>query len=151
MAGCALGLALLTSAGADDAALSTLPSPRLTPGGGPILYSPSITDPASLLSDDAAANAEAAAMAGIPGYCGDRFYAALGGGVASDACARFLAPGAAGVAARAEAAASAKVEAAEAPAAARAVAADPAAAEAMERAGGGEPWHRGFGAGGEEG
>ena len=152
------GLVLLTAAGGEEggALASSLPAPRQSPGGGAPLYSRSVTDPASLFSDDAAAASEAAAQAGIPGYCGDRLYAAIGGGVASDACARFLAPGAPGAAARAEAAAGAAALAAAEGASSSAVAsgsvaADPDAAEAMEAAGGGEPWHRGgLGGGGEE-
>ena len=41
---------------------------------------------ADLFEDDELANAEAAAMNGIPGYCSDRYYKAIAG---EDKCRKF--------------------------------------------------------------
>lgn len=51
---------------------------QVTPAG--ILYSSQVKDLSSLASDDAAAELEAAAQGGRPGYCGDRYFRAFAGG-----------------------------------------------------------------------
>ena len=78
--------ALLTTAihaGADPdgvygrGAASVRPSQVLPDG---VLYSKGVKSMATLLEDDEAATAEAAAMKGQPGYCGDRYYKAFASG-----------------------------------------------------------------------
>lgn len=51
---------------------------QVTPTG--ILYSSKVKDLSDLINDDAAAEAEAAAQGGVPGYCGDRYFKAFAGG-----------------------------------------------------------------------
>jgi hypothetical protein len=51
---------------------------QVTPAG--IIYSKSVKDLSSLLEDDEAAATEQAAMGGMPGYCGDRYWKAFAGG-----------------------------------------------------------------------
>lgn len=51
---------------------------QVTPTG--ILYSSRVKDMADLAADDEAAELEAAAQGGIPGYCGDRYFKAFAGG-----------------------------------------------------------------------
>lgn len=51
-----------------------------------IIFSDRVRSLSQLAEDDEAAEAEAAAMGGVPGYCSDRYYrAAAGGGF----CAKF--------------------------------------------------------------
>lgn len=45
-----------------------------------IIYSPEVRDLGDLLSDDEAAEREAEAQGGVPGYCGDRYFKAFAGG-----------------------------------------------------------------------
>lgn len=49
----------------------------LSPG---IIFSPNVRDIGELLSDDEAAEREAAAQNGVPGYCSDRYFKAYAGG-----------------------------------------------------------------------
>lgn len=82
----------------DGASSSTSPGPppaplRVASDGSGIIYSKSLAledSLAALSSDDDAAELEAAAMMGRPGYCGDRIYRARAGGnaAACDAPAR---------------------------------------------------------------
>lgn len=57
----------------------------VTPSG--ILYSKNVKSVETLLEDDEAAASEAAAMNGVPGYCGDRYYRAKAG--AERLCEKF--------------------------------------------------------------
>ena len=52
-----------------------------------VIYSKNVKDLTALLEDDDAAAAEQAAMKGLPGYCGDRYYKAKAG--AERVCDKF--------------------------------------------------------------
>ena len=58
---------------------------QVLPNG--IIYSKAVRDMAALLEDDEAAASEQAAMKGVPGYCGDRYYRAYAG--AERVCDKF--------------------------------------------------------------
>lgn len=89
-----VSLAVVSStSGAPNAAIAP-PSPlRIASDGSGVIYSKSLAledSLAALASDDDAAELEAEAMLGRPGYCGDRIYRARAGGnaAACDAPAR---------------------------------------------------------------
>lgn len=50
------------------------------PAPAGIIYSSQVSDLGDLLTDDEAAEREAAAQGGVPGYCGDRYFKAFAGG-----------------------------------------------------------------------
>lgn len=58
---------------------------QITPTG--IIFSPDVKDVNDLINDDEAAEREAAAQGGIPGYCSDRYFKSFAGGEA--VCAKF--------------------------------------------------------------
>jgi hypothetical protein len=65
-------------------AMAVKPS-QVTQNG--IIYSRNVKDLSTLIEDDDAAAAEQAAMKGMPGYCGDRYYKAFAG--AERICEKF--------------------------------------------------------------
>lgn len=60
--------------------------PRTVTNDG-IIYSKNVTDLSVFMEDDFAAAEEQAAMNGMPGYCGDRYYKAKAG--AEEICNKF--------------------------------------------------------------
>lgn len=63
-----------------------IPRPREIRTDG-IIFSDKVRSMQQLLNDDEAAEAEAAAMNGVPGYCADRYFKAVAGG---SLCDKFL-------------------------------------------------------------
>ena len=90
LAAALLALSALTAAGgaAGEGAGGPVPAQVFTDG---VLYSRSVGSMADLATDDEAAEREAAAQGGRPGWCGTRYHKALAGG--EDVCARFEAAG----------------------------------------------------------
>lgn len=60
------------------AAVKRGPSPTTVTNNG-IIYSKNVTDLSVFMEDDFAAAEEQAALNGMPGYCGDRYYKAKAG------------------------------------------------------------------------
>lgn len=54
-------------------------TPRMVTADG-VIYSAKVKDLSQLAADDELAAEEAAAMNGVPGYCGDRYMRAMAGG-----------------------------------------------------------------------
>lgn len=90
LAAALLALSALTAAGgaAGEGAGGPVPAQVFTDG---VLYSRSVGSMADLATDDEAAEREAAAQGGRPGWCGTRYHKALAGG--EDVCAKFEAAG----------------------------------------------------------
>jgi hypothetical protein len=90
LAAALLALSALTATGgaAGGGAGGPVPAQVFTDG---VLYSRSVGSMAELATDDEAAEREAAAQGGRPGWCGTRYHKALAGG--EDVCARYEAAG----------------------------------------------------------
>ena len=85
-----VSLAVVSGSNSDSESSSPYAAPppplRIASDGSGIIYSKNLAledSLAALSSDDDAAELEAAAMGGYPGYCGDRIYRARAGGSAA--------------------------------------------------------------------
>jgi hypothetical protein len=90
LAAVAAALAVSISAGTDAEGAygrgAGAPRPAHMTADGTPLYSSRVYSAEELATDEEAAAAEAEAMRGMPGYCGDRFYKAMAGG--EEVCGR---------------------------------------------------------------